>query len=91
MRGLIMKSTNSSATPRDASRQVHTTASPNWTGVYLPAGVSSMIRTLPAVDRIRAVDDANLSLPRYEPNSLTPHYVAHGADGNGFYTRDRAL
>ena len=55
MRGLMMKSKNSSPrTPRDASRQVHTTASPNWTGVYLPAGASSCAH-LPAVDRIHAV------------------------------------
>ena len=34
MRGLMMKSKKSSATLRDASRQVHTTASPNRTGMY---------------------------------------------------------
>src|SRR5213593_4918953 len=47
IRGLMMKSKNSCATLRDAFRQVHTTACPNWTVVCDPAGVSSMMRTCP--------------------------------------------
>src|SRR5678815_3755394 len=46
-RGLMMKLKNSSAIGRDTFRQVHTIACPNWTGVYLPAGASSMMRTCP--------------------------------------------
>src|SRR5438132_11955947 len=47
MRGLMMKLRNSSATVRDAFRQVHTTACPNCTGVCLPARASSMMPTCP--------------------------------------------
>ena len=57
MRGLMMKSKNSSATLRDSFRQVHTTACPNWIGLCVPGGASSMMRTC-------AVDDTYVGLPR---------------------------